>query len=233
MEKKIPRHIAIIMDGNGRWAKQKGLPKVEGHRAGISSVEEAIKACMEKGVKALSLFTFSTENWQRPRKEVQALMGLLEQYLKKYVRKLHENGVRVIVSGEFGSLPAGALRQLEAAMQQTKDNKKLILNLAINYGGREEILNAVRTIALKAKEEKIKLDDIDQRLFAGFLYTKDLPELDLLIRTSGELRLSNFFLWQASYAELYFTPKFWPDFKKEDLFEAIEEFQKRERRFGT
>lgn len=230
---KTPRHIAIIMDGNGRWAKQRGLPKIEGHRAGTRAVEEAVRGCLELGVEILSLYTFSTENWQRPREEVNALMGLLEQYLKKYLPKLKKNKIRLVVSGEINNLALSLQRQIKRAVSQTKDNSGLILNLALNYGGRQDILQAARAIALKVKQKGLQVEQINQKLFSAHLYTAGLPDPDLLIRTSGEQRISNFFLWQISYSEFYFTPKLWPDFKKEDLREAILDFQKRERRFGA
>ena len=221
------------MDGNGRWAKKRGLPKIEGHRVGAAAVEEAIKTCLELGVKVLSLYTFSTENWRRPKKEVNALMGLLGQYLKKRLSEFKKNKISLVVSGETKDLTVSLRRQIERVVKQTKDNPRLILNLAINYGGREEILQAVKTIALKLRQRAIEVDQIDQKLFAEHLHTRGLPDPDLLIRTSGEQRLSNFFLWQISYSELYFTPKLWPDFKKEDLLKAVSDYQKRERRFGA
>jgi undecaprenyl diphosphate synthase len=232
-KKKIPRHIAIIMDGNGRWAKKKGLPKIEGHRVGVAAVEEAIKGCIELGVEVLSLFTFSTENWHRPKGEVNALMRLLGRYLGTQLTKLQKNKIRLVVSGESSTLPSALRKQIQKVIDQTKDNSKLILNLAINYGGREEILQAAKGIALRVKRNALDIDQIDQKVFATHLYTANLPDPDLLIRTSGEQRVSNFFLWQISYSELYFTPKLWPDFKKQDLLDAVLDYQKRERRFGA
>jgi len=229
----IPRHVAIIMDGNGRWAKNKGLPRIEGHRNGAASVEEVIKGCLDLGIKILSLYAFSVENWQRPKNEVNALMRLLEQYLKTNLNKLQKNRIKLVVSGQKDDLPVSLQRQIERVGIRTKDNSGLILNLALNYGGREEILQAARAIALKVKENSLQIDDIDQNLFAAHLYTKGLPEPDLLIRTSGEQRVSNFFLWQLSYSEFYFTSKLWPDFKKADLVKAVSEYQKRQRRFGA
>lgn len=230
---KIPKHIAIIMDGNGRWAKEHGLPKIEGHRAGAVVVEEAIKACLELDVKILSLYAFSTENWKRPKKEVKALMMLLGQYLKSQLRRLKKNKIRLLISGESNRLPFFLRNQLQKVITETSKNSRLILNLALNYGGREEILQATRAIALKVEQKELKINEIDQKLFSRHLYTRDLPDPDLLIRTSGEQRVSNFFLWQISYCEFYFTPKHWPDFKKEDLVEAISDYQRRERRFGA
>jgi len=220
------------MDGNGRWAELKGLPKIEGHRAGAAAVEEAIKACRQLGIKVLSLYTFSTENWRRPKREVDALMRLLEQYLKSRLPKLKKNKIKLLICGQISSLPVFLKRQIEKVIAETKDNSDLILNLALNYGGREEISQAAKEIALEVKADKLQADQIDQKVFSRYLYTKDLPDPDLLIRTSGEQRLSNFFLWQLSYSEFYFTPKFWPDFKTEDLLKAILDYQQRERRFG-
>lgn len=231
-KKNIPRHVAIIMDGNGRWAKKRDLPKIEGHRAGAAATEEAIKGCLELGIRALSLYVFSTENWRRPRKEVNALMGLLGQYLKSRLASLKKNQIKLVVSGERQNLPSSLQKQIQKVISQTQDNSRLILNLVLNYGGREEILQATKAIASKVKQERLGLDEIDQKLFSKHLYTAGLPDPDLLIRTSGEQRVSNFFLWQISYAEFYFTPKFWPDFKKQDLREAVLDYQKRERRFG-
>lgn len=231
--KKIPTHIAIIMDGNGRWAKKKGLPKIQGHRAGAAAVEEAVKGCLELGAKVLSLYTFSTENWQRPKKEVNVLMRLLEQYLKSHLTMLKKNKIRLVVSGEKSILPRFLQKRIQKTMKETENNSKLILNLVLNYGAREEILQAVKAIALRVKQGALEIDGIDQKAFASHLYTRDLPDPDLLIRTSGEQRVSNFFLWQISYTEFYFTPRLWPDFKKEDLLKAVLDYQKRERRFGA
>ena len=221
------------MDGNGRWAKKKGLPKIEGHRVGVAAVEEAIKGCIELGVEVLSLFTFSTENWHRPKREVNALMRLLGQYLGTQLTKLQKNKIRLVVSGESSTLPSALRKQIQKVIDQTKDNSKLILNLAINYGGREEILQAAKGIALRVKRNALDVDQISQTVFAAHLYTANLPDPGLLIRTSGEQRVSNFFLWQISYSEFYFTPKLWPDFKKQDLLDAVLDYQKRERRFGA
>lgn len=232
MEGKIPQHIAIIMDGNGRWAKSKGLPKIEGHRAGKAAVEEVVNGCLQLGIKVLSLYTFSTENWRRPEKEVKTLMSLLEQHLKQYSAQLKKNKIRLLVSGERENLPLSLQRQIQKVIRETKDNSRLTLNLALNYGGREEILQAAKQIALKVKRGELQAKQIDQRVFTEHLYTKGLPDPDLLIRTSGEQRVSNFFIWQISYCEFYFTPKLWPDFKKQDLLEAVLDYQKRERKFG-
>jgi len=232
-KEKIPRHVAIIMDGNGRWAEKRGLPRFEGHRAGAAVVKEATRCCIELGIGILSLYTFSTENWQRPEKEVNALMRFLQQHLKKNLPELKKNKIRFVVSGEPGKLPLFLQRQIEKAVAETEGNSRLILNLALNYGGRQDILQAARAIALKVKREALQIDEIDQELFAAHLYTRELPDPDLLIRTAGDKRISNFFLWQISYSELYFTPRFWPDFRKEDLLQAVLDYQKRERRFGA
>jgi len=230
--KKIPKHIAIIMDGNGRWAKKRRLPKIKGHHAGVSAVERTIESCLEIGVKVLTLYTFSTENWKRSKLEVRGLMGLLGYYLKKYLPSLQKNKVKVVISGKIDALPTLLERQLQDVVRATKNNNKLILNLALNYGAREEILHVTRNIAKNIKSGNLQPREINEKVFSTHLYTKDLPDPDLLIRTSGEYRLSNFLLWQISYSELYFTPKLWPDFKGQDLIEAILDYQRRERRFG-
>lgn len=231
-KEKMPGHVAIIMDGNGRWAEKRGLPRFEGHRAGATIVKEAARYCLELGIEILSLYTFSTENWRRPEKEVNALMKLLEYYLKSYLPELKKNKIRLVVSGERKDLTLSLQRQIQKVNDETKDNSRLILNLALNYGGRQDILQAARAIALKVKREVLQIDEIDQKLFAAHLYTRELPDPDLLIRTAGDERISNFFLWQISYCEFYFTPRLWPDFKKQDLVEAVLDYQKRERRFG-
>ncbi len=233
MQAKIPTQIAIIMDGNGRWAKNRGLSKIEGHRAGAAAVEEAVRGCRELGVKILSLYAFSTENWRRPKKEVNALMRLLQQYLKTKVAKLNRNKIKLIFSGDLSILPLFLQRQMQKASRETEGNRQLILNLAVNYGGRQDILQASRALAAKVEKRELKVSQIDEKLFSQHLYTANLAEPDLLIRTSGEQRVSNFFLWQISYSELYFSPKLWPDFKKQDLLETVWDYQKRERRFGS
>jgi len=232
-KERIPGHIAIIMDGNGRWAKSRGLPKIAGHRAGAAVVKKVIKESIELGVKVLSLYAFSTENWKRPKKEVTALMWLLEHSLRSHLAVAQKNNIRLLISGKSSGLPVSLQKRIKDVVKKTKDNSRLILNLALNYGGREEILRATREIASKVEQKKLKLSGIDQRLFSNHLSTRGLPDPELLIRTSGEQRLSNFLLWQISYSELYFTPKLWPEFKKQDLIEAILEYQKRQRRFGA
>ena len=225
-------HVAIIMDGNGRWAKKRGLPRIAGHRAGASAVKEAIKGARDSGVKILTLYTFSTENWKRPKYEVAALFKLLENYIDKEVKGLHKNDIKLSVIGKLETLPQTTQRKLSDAIEKTKGNKSLVLNLALNYGSRTEIVDAVRAIVSDCQSQKLKIEDINEKTFSDYLYTKDIPDPDLLIRTSGEMRLSNFLLWQMSYAEIYVTKKFWPDFKSSDFKKAIKEYHSRERRYG-
>jgi undecaprenyl diphosphate synthase len=222
----VPSHVAIIMDGNGRWAKKRHLPRVFGHRAGMKSVKTVVKACKEFGVKYLSLFAFSTENWQRPRTEVGALMSLLKKYLRKEIEELKSNGVRIAVSGDAAGLPPEVREELRSACDETSSCKDMVLNLCLNYGSRQEIVRAVNSLHACGKMP-VTEEDISSRL-----YTAGMPDPDLLIRTSGEYRVSNFLLWQIAYTELYFTPALWPDFTKKHLSEAIEAYRKRERRFG-
>ncbi|RKY38674.1 MAG: isoprenyl transferase [Candidatus Omnitrophota bacterium] len=227
-----PRHIAIIMDGNGRWARKRGLPRTEGHKEGIKTVERIIEAGIEQGIEILTLYAFSLENWKRPSTEVRALMQLLREFLIEKREFLKKERVKLISIGERKRLPMSLQRELEKTEELTKDNKGLILNIALSYGSRREIVNAVKKIAQEVKEGRLNIERISERTFSHYLYTKTLPDPDLLIRTSGELRISNFLLYQISYTELYFTPKLWPDFQKEDLLEAIANFKKRKRRFG-
>ncbi len=228
----LPQHIAIIMDGNGRWAKKRGQPRIMGHRAGIKSVREAVTYAAELGIKVLTLYAFSKENWQRPKKEVGILMRLLREYLDKEEKGLMENNIKFISIGQREYLPQAVQKRLNHAEEITKNNTGLILNMALNYSSRSEIVDAARKIATLAKENNFKPEELDEKTFAQFLYTKNLPDPDLLIRTSGEMRISNFLLWQISYAEIYVTQKLWPDFRKKDLIAAIKAYQKRERRFG-
>lgn len=230
--RNIPQHVAIIMDGNGRWARSRGLPKIAGHRAGVKSAHAAIESAIEIGVKILTLYTFSTENWKRPKSEVELLFRLLEDYLTREEKRLVKNNIRLSVLGNIEGLADSIKNRLKHAMEVTKDNTKLILNLALNYGSRHEIINAIREIAKDVKSDRVKAEDINEQLFSSYLYTKGLPDPDLLIRTSGEFRVSNFLLWQISYSEIYVTKKLWPDFKKRDFKKAITDYQKRERRFG-
>lgn len=229
---RLPRHIAIIMDGNGRWAKKRGLPRVAGHRAGVEALRGVVRACGELGIDVLSLYAFSTENWKRPREEVDALMNLLVEYLRREVEELCRSNVRVRVMGQLGELPPAARREVLSAMDRTKDNTGLVVNLALNYGGRREIVEAARALAVKAREGNLDPADIDERVFAAHLYTAGLPDPDLLIRPGGEVRVSNFLLWQVAYTELWVTPVFWPDFSRAHLEEAIAAYQGRRRRFG-
>lgn len=229
---KLPRHIAIIMDGNGRWAKKRGLPRIAGHSAGVRTVKKTVRAAGEIGLKFLTLYTFSTENWKRPREEVSAIMRLLEETTRREIDELDKNNVRLITTGRIEELSPRRRAILERATQKTKGNTGLTLNLALSYSGRLEILDAVRKIAESVKNNGIKITNINEKLFSQYLYTKDLPDPDLLIRTSGEMRISNFLLWQTSYTELYITEVLWPDFTAEDFYRAISNYQERERRFG-
>jgi len=228
----VPEHIAIIMDGNGRWAKERSLPRIAGHREGINSVREITRICGEIGVKYLTLFTFSTENWNRPKKEVNALMTLLLSTIKNEIKELHKNNVKFSAIGNISVLPKGTINGIKEGIELTINNSGLNLILALNYGSRQEILNAVKNIVDEAKTGNIDSISIDEELFSSFLDTKTLPDPDLLIRTSGELRISNFLLWQSAYTEMYLTDTYWPSFREEELLKAILDFQNRERRFG-
>ncbi len=232
IENKIPEHIAIIMDGNGRWAKKQGLLRVAGHEKGTIAVREAVEFSAEIGVKNLTLFAFSTENWNRPKFEVKTLMKLLVSSLKKELPTLQKNNIRLNSVGNLSTLPDKARAELEEVIQKTQANTHMTLTLALSYGSREEIKRMVRRISEKVKNNQLKLDEITDALINQHLYTFDMPDVDLLIRTSGEQRISNFLLWQIAYAELYFCDVLWPDFRKEHLFDAIYNYQKRERRFG-
>lgn len=229
---KLPQHIAIIMDGNGRWAKKQGLLRVAGHKKGTKSVREIVQACAELGVKNLTLYTFSTENWNRPKIEIQTLMKILVSSLKKEIKTLLENNIRLNAIGCLTNLPSKAQKELEEVITKTSHNSHMTLTLALSYGAREEMVQAVKKIAEKVKNKQLDIDKINESIVNQELYTYDLPDVDLMIRTSGEQRVSNFLLWQLAYAEFYFTPVLWPDFSKNDLFKAIFTYQKRERRFG-
>ncbi|EMC26731.1 undecaprenyl pyrophosphate synthase [Streptococcus mutans ST6] len=233
---KIPAHIGIIMDGNGRWAKKRMKPRVFGHKAGMDALQDVTIAASELGIKILTVYAFSTENWARPQEEVKFIMNLPVEFFDKYVPKLHKNNVRILVIGDKEELPAATLDALERARELTKHNSGLILNFALNYGGRAEIVDAVKLIAQDVLDARFNPGDITEGLIADYLMTSNLPYLyrdpDLIIRTSGELRLSNFLPWQAAYSELYFTDTLWPDFDKKALYLAIEEFNHRHRRFG-
>jgi undecaprenyl diphosphate synthase len=228
----IPQHIAIIMDGNGRWAKQKGIPRVLGHHSGVKSVREVTEAAAQIGVKYLTLYAFSTENWNRPPSEVTALMSLLVETIKGEIRDLNKNGVRLMAIGDIEGLPPATLKTLRDGIEKTKDNDRVTLVLALNYSAKWEILRATRYLAEKVKQGICLPSEITEAMFEHELSTYGMPDPELLIRTSGEARLSNFLLWQVAYTELYFTPVFWPDFGKEELFNAILSYQNRERRFG-
>lgn len=229
----IPRHIAIIMDGNGRWANARGLPRAEGHRAGAESVREAVETCRQLGVEYLTLYAFSSENWNRPKKEVDALMNLLEKFLREKLPEMLKQNVRFHAIGRLDSLPEKCRKQINRASESTAQNTGLNLILALSYGSREEITDAAKALATKAAAGEIDPETIDNTTFANHLYTKDIPDPDLMVRTSGELRISNFLLWQISYAEIVISPKFWPDFKNADLRAAVDEFARRHRRFGA
>lgn len=227
-----PRHIAIIMDGNGRWAKERGWIRLKGHEQGAQSVQESLDGCLEAGVEYLTLYAFSSENWKRPKLEVQGLMTLLEHYLGNKIEEMNKNGIRFHAIGRLSDLPSAIQRRLQKAIDATAHNKKLTLTLALNYGARAEIVDATKAIAQKIQQGILLPEKITEETISNHLYTAEMPDPDLFIRTSGEYRISNFLLWQLSYAEIYITQKFWPDFKKADLLAAIEEFKKRERRFG-
>ncbi len=227
---RLPQHIAVIMDGNGRWAKRRRLPRIAGHRAGISAVRQAVEACARLGVPYLTLYAFSVENWKRPHTEIKLLMNLLREYLKKEINELNRQNIRLGVIGRIQELPKPVLQDLHNALEQTRLNSGLRLTLALNYGARTELVDAVRELLASAKRNGTVA--VDEVMLSAHLYTRDLPDPDLLIRTSGELRLSNFLLWQVAYAELWVTETLWPDFKQKDLFQAIIDYQKRERRYG-
>jgi len=229
---RLPRHIAIIMDGNGRWAKRRGLPRSMGHRAGVEALRSVVKECSQLGIEVLTVYAFSTENWRRPRAEVSILMSLLTEYLRRELDELHANRVVVRALGGISDLPQEAQLELKRACQRTKNNTGLILNLALNYGGRAELVEAVRRLSNEVWQHKLKAEDIGEDTIGRFLYTAGLPDPDLLIRTSGEMRLSNFFLWQAAYTEIVVVEDLWPDFNAESLRQAIVVYQHRDRRFG-
>lgn len=226
-------HIAIIMDGNGRWAKERGLPRAEGHRAGAESIREVTEACIELGVKYLTLYAFSSENWNRPQNEVDGLMKLLDRFLDEKASELDKQNIRLQAIGDLDRLPAATRKRLDRIQEQTKNHQTMTLALALSYGAREEITAAVRSIAKAVVAGEISLEEIDPELFSNHLYTKNIPDPDLLIRTSGEMRISNFLLWQISYSEIVIVKKMWPDFRQGDLFAAVEEYNKRHRRFGA
>ncbi|WP_075341809.1 isoprenyl transferase [Tenacibaculum agarivorans] len=229
---KIPNHIAVIMDGNGRWAKNKGMQRVFGHKNALTAVREAVAGASEIGSKFITLYAFSTENWKRPKLEVDTLMGLLISSLKKELPDFHKNGIKVNSIGALEQLPKKAQKVLQHVIDETSKNTKITLTFALSYGSREEIVNAIKNISKKVVNNEIDIKKIDEKIINNHLYTFNLPDVDLMIRTSGEQRISNFLLWQMAYAELYFTDVLWPDFRKDHLFDAILDYQNRERRFG-
>ena len=232
LDEPVPRHIAVIMDGNGRWAADRGLPRQAGHREGMKAVREIIRGCVDTGVEVLTLFAFSTENWQRPEEEILALMTLLQLYAEQEKEELRESGVKVRVLGDLSRMDGLTRTAVERIQGTTEGGDKMRLNLMISYSGRADILGAAQALARRVSEGALDLEDIDEEAISGSLLTESLPDPDLLIRTSGEFRISNFMLWQLAYTEIFITPVLWPDFTREDLLEAVAEYQRRERRFG-
>ena len=230
---KVPAHIAIIMDGNGRWAKSRFMPRTYGHKVGVETIRKVVKECSRLGVKYLTLYAFSTENWKRPKEEVSALMGLLVKYLRSELEELHKNNVKILTIGDISKLPEACIEELALAKEKTKDNTGLVMSLALNYGGRNDLVNAVKNIRQDLVDGKISLDDIDDNLISSHLSTNESPDPDLVVRTSGEQRLSNFLLWELAYSEFYFTDIHWPDFDEKELQKAIFAYQSRDRRFGA
>jgi len=231
MEKEL-KHLACIMDGNGRWAKQRHLPRHLGHKKGCEIVSEIYDGCIEKGIKVMSLFAFSTENWNRPEDEIKHLFDYLDSFFKKEIKRIIKDGSRIMVSGDLSRIPEKTRNTINDAIEKTKDCKNFVFNICLNYGGKDEIVRASKLIAQDVKDGKISIDDINEQSFENYLYTRGLPPVDLLIRTSGEMRTSNFLPWQLAYAEFIFVKTYWPDFNKEELFSCIEEFNKRNRRYG-
>ncbi len=225
---KIPAHVAIIMDGNGRWAQERGLPRLSGHKAGTENLREVIEACAEFGIKYLTIYAFSTENWNRPEEEIQGLMGIFRTMLDRELNNLHKNGVQLRHIGRLDGIDKKLQQKIQEAIKLTKGNQTLILNVAFNYGGRDEILQAVKNIVANGEN----IEDLDDDLFSKYLFTAGSPDPDLIIRTSGEFRISNFLIWQGAYAEWYFTPTYWPDFNKEELYQALQAYNERDRRYG-
>ncbi len=225
---KVPVHVGIIMDGNGRWARERGLPRLAGHRAGVENLRRVLRAAVEFGIQVLTLYAFSTENWGRPEEEVKGLLGLMERAIDRELPELHREGVQIRHIGRLDRVPERLKQKILHALDLTKDNKRLILNVAFNYGGRAEIVDAVRRII----EDGVPPDEVDEDLIGRYLYTAGLPDPDLIIRTSGEMRVSNFLIWQGAYAEYYVTPTYWPDFDKDEFYKALVAFSQRERRFG-
>jgi len=229
---KLPKHVAVIMDGNGRWAKQRGKLRIFGHKNGVNAVRETVETAAELGIDVLTLYAFSTENWNRPKKEVNMLMSLLVSSLKKELKLFIDNNISLRTIGNIDLLPKKTKKELNEVVEKTKNNTHLILNLALSYSSKEEIINAFKNISKKIVNNELLIEEIDENIINNHLYTRNLPNVDLVIRTSGEKRISNFLLWQIAYAELYFTSVFWPDFNKEEFYKAILDYQQRERRFG-
>jgi undecaprenyl diphosphate synthase len=232
MSKGVPKHIAVIMDGNGRWARQRGWPRTRGHLEGANAAKECVEACLEIGVKYLTLYTFSTENWRRPKEEIDTLMSLLQKFLRDYTADLQKRSVKLEAIGRLNEIPVAVQSQLRESIEATAEGKSLTTILALNYSGRAEIVDAVKRIVEEVVAGAIATDQINAEVFAKHLYTHQWPDPDLFIRTSGEMRISNFLLWQLSYTEIYMTQKLWPDFRREDLLEAVEEYGRRHRRYG-
>jgi undecaprenyl diphosphate synthase len=229
---RLPRHVAVIMDGNGRWAQQRGLTRIEGHKRGKDSVRAVVETARRLGISYLSLFAFSTENWNRPRREVDALMSLLRRYLHTELRKMMKNEIRLLAIGDLKRLPDTLQQELQATIEATKDNQRMTVVLAVSYGGRAEIVQAARAMARDVCSGRLDPEDVDEQVLSGYLNTAGIPDPDLLIRTSGEMRISNFFLWQSAYTEIYFTETLWPDFREAHFLDALKVYQQRERRFG-
>ena len=230
--RKLPKHVAIIMDGNGRWANEKGMPRIAGHKAGMESVRDIVKACSQLGIKYLTLYAFSIENWKRPSAEISGLMNILEQYLKSEIDELHANGVRIHTIGKLSSLPKVVQKLLKESIERTSENTGLNLTLALSYSGRWDIVRAVQMIGLDIRRGKISPEDISEDLFSSYLQTAPLPDADFMIRTSGEMRISNFLLWEVAYGEIYISHKYWPEFRREDFYLALQNYMNRERRYG-
>jgi undecaprenyl diphosphate synthase len=229
---KIPIHIAIIMDGNGRWAGKRGLPRIVGHKKGADALKNIVTLCKDVGIKYLTVYSFSSENWQRPQDEVSELMDLFVEVLQRELESLYKNGIKIVLLGQREIIPSRILKIFEISEEKTKDNKELLLNVAFSYGSRQEIANAAKKMCLEYKNKEFSLEENIEKIFSKFLYTSDCPDPDLLIRTSGEYRISNFLLWQIAYTELYFTKTLWPDFDKKNFYKAIYDYQRRNRRFG-
>ncbi|MBF2046198.1 MAG: polyprenyl diphosphate synthase [Leptolyngbya sp. IPPAS B-1204] len=229
---RLPRHVAVIMDGNGRWAKQRGLPRIMGHRRGVDALKDILRCCKDWGIQALTAYAFSTENWGRPAEEVDFLMTLFERVLRQELREMMEEDVQIRFVGNLHALPRSLQKEIEYSMEQTRQNRSIQFTIATNYGGRQEIIQACRSIATQVQQGLLQPDEIDEALFEHHLYTAGISELDLMIRTSGEMRISNFLLWQVAYAELYVTDTLWPDFNRAEFHQALSSYQQRERRFG-